>query len=55
MKIIEKFLLIKSIVSSSKTHIVNGSGVDINKYNFTQIPQSNLSFLLVSRLLGEKV
>ena len=28
--------------------------VDINKYNFTQIPESNLSFLLVSRLLGEK-
>ena len=44
----------KNIISRSKTHIVNGSGVDINKFNFTQIPESNLSFLLVSRLLGEK-
>ena len=49
-----KIFIEKSIVSSEKTHIVDGSGVDINKYNFTQIPESNLSFLLVSRLLGEK-
>ena len=49
-----KIFIDKNIVSPSKTHIVNGSGVDINKYNFTQIPESNLSFLLVSRLLGEK-
>ena len=49
-----KIFIEKSIVSSEKTHIVNGSGVDINKYNFTQIPESNFSFLLVSRLLGEK-
>jgi len=49
-----KIFIDKNIVSPSKTRIVNGSGVDINKYNFTQIPESNLSFLLVSRLLGEK-
>ena len=49
-----KTFIDKNIVSPSKTHIVNGSGVDINKYNFTQISESNLSFLLVSRLLGEK-
>ena len=49
-----KIFIDKNIVSPSKTHIVNGSGVDINKYYFTQIPESNLSFLLVSRLLGEK-
>lgn len=49
-----KIFIDKNIVSSSKTHIVNGSGVDINKYNFTQMSESNLSFLLVSRLLGEK-
>ena len=49
-----KIFIEKSIVSPAKTHIVNGSGVDINKYNFTQLPESNLSFLLVSRLLGEK-
>ena len=49
-----KIFIDNSIVSPSKTHIVNGSGVDINKYYFTHIPESNLSFLLVSRLLGEK-
>jgi len=49
-----KIFIDKNIVSYSKTHIVNGSGVDINKFNFTQLPESNLSFLLVSRLLGEK-
>ena len=49
-----KIFIDKNIVSPSKTHIVNGSGVDINKYHFTQIPESNLNFLLVSRLLGEK-
>jgi len=49
-----KIFIDKNIVTASKTHIVNGSGVDINKYTFTQISESNLSFLLVSRLLGEK-
>jgi len=49
-----KIFIDNSIVSPSKTYIVNGSGVDINKYYFTHIPESNLSFLLVSRLLGEK-
>jgi len=49
-----KIFIDKNIVAPSKTHIVNGSGVDINKYTFTKIPESNMSFLLVSRLLGEK-
>ncbi len=49
-----KIFIDKNIVTPSKTHIVNGSGVDINKYTLAQIPESNLSFLLVSRLLGEK-
>jgi glycosyltransferase involved in cell wall biosynthesis len=49
-----KIFIDKNIVTPSKTHIVNGSGVDINKYTFTKIPESKLSFLLVSRLLGEK-
>ena len=44
----------KGIVNSAKTHIVNGSGVDIEKYNFSKQPNSDVSFLLVSRLLGEK-
>ena len=44
----------KGIVSKNKTHIVNGSGVDIKKYSFTELPKTNVNFLLVSRLLGEK-
>ena len=42
------------IISKSKTHVVNGSGVDIDKYSFTKLPESNINFLLVSRLLAEK-
>lgn len=42
------------IVSKSKTHVVNGSGVDIKKFSFKKIPETNINFLLVSRLLGEK-
>jgi glycosyltransferase involved in cell wall biosynthesis len=42
------------IVSRSKTYIVNGSGVDIKKYSFTKQPDTDFSFLLVSRLLSEK-
>ena len=44
----------KRIVPGSKTHIVNGSGVDIKKYSVTELPESHVSFLCVSRLLGEK-
>ena len=44
----------KGIVNPSKTHIVDGSGVDIEKYNFSKQPNTDVSFLLVSRLLGEK-
>ena len=44
----------KGIVPKQKTHIVNGSGVDINKFSFTELPKTNVSFLLVARLLGEK-
>jgi glycosyltransferase involved in cell wall biosynthesis len=42
------------IVPKSKTHIVNGSGVDIKKFSFSEQPKTNISFLLVARLLGEK-
>ena len=48
-------LFIKNgIVNPTKTHIVDGSGVDIEKYNFSKQPDTDVSFLLVSRLLGEK-
>lgn len=44
----------KGIVSRSKTHVVNGSGVDIKKYSVTEFPEAHIRFLCVSRLLGEK-
>ena len=44
----------KGIVPKSKTHLVNGSGVDIKKYSLSELPNSSISFLLVARLLGEK-
>ena len=44
----------KGIVPKSKTHIVNGSGVDIKKFSFSDQPNTDISFLLVARLLGEK-
>ena len=44
----------KGIVPRSKTHIVNGSGVDIKKYSVTKFPKAHVSFLCISRLLSEK-
>jgi len=44
----------KGIVSRSKTYIVNGSGVDIKRYSVAEFPETDVSFLCVSRLLGEK-
>lgn len=44
----------KGIVPSSKTYLVDGSGVDIKKFDFTERPKTYISFLLISRLLGEK-
>jgi len=44
----------KGIVPRSKTYVVNGSGVDIKKYSVSEFPEAHVSFLCVSRLLGEK-
>lgn len=44
----------KGIVSKSKTYVVNGSGVDIEKFNLAPIPKGDISFLCIARLLGEK-
>ena len=44
----------KGIVPKSKTYIVNGSGVNIEKFSFSKQPDTHISFLLVARLLGEK-
>jgi glycosyltransferase involved in cell wall biosynthesis len=44
----------KGIVPISKTHIVNGSGVNIKKYSVVGFPKGNIRFLCIARLLGEK-
>ena len=44
----------KGIVELSKTHVVNGSGVDLEKYNVESLPRGGIKFLCLSRLLGEK-
>jgi len=44
----------KGIVSFSKTYVVNGSGVDITKFNVERFPKNTIRFLCISRLLGEK-
>jgi glycosyltransferase involved in cell wall biosynthesis len=44
----------KGIVELSKTYVVNGSGVDLEKYNVENLPRGGIKFLCLSRLLGEK-
>ena len=44
----------KGIVPKSKTHLVNGSGVNIESFNFVTLPKSIISFLCVARLKGDK-
>ena len=44
----------KGIVPRSKTHLVNGSGVDIEKFNIEVYPKGSVNFLCISRLLTEK-
>ncbi len=43
----------KRLVSLEKTHIVNGSGVNLNNFYETGFP-SNITFLMISRLLYSK-
>ena len=42
------------IVPISKTHLVNGSGVDVEKFYVAKFPKDNINFLCVSRLKGDK-
>jgi len=44
----------KGIIPRSKTHLVNGSGVDIKKFDVVTFPKDNIHFLCISRLLTEK-
>lgn len=50
----DRELFIKlGLVQPNKTEIVNGSGVDLNRYEFSILP-NNATFLFVGRLLKEK-
>jgi glycosyltransferase involved in cell wall biosynthesis len=48
------FFVKEGIVPRSKTHLVNGSGVDIEKFNVVSFPKNDVHFLCISRLLSEK-
>lgn len=44
----------KGIIPSFKAHVVNGSGVDLEKFSVKKFPNGNMKFLCISRLLKEK-
>tara|TARA_R110002167_G_scaffold168531_9_gene366302 strand:+ start:232 stop:1341 length:1110 start_codon:yes stop_codon:yes gene_type:complete len=44
----------RNIVSSEKCHVVNGSGVNISSFQYKAIPDGEMAFLCVARLLKEK-
>ena len=44
----------RGIVSPSKAYIVNGSGVDVKKFNISKFRSDKFNFLCLARLLGEK-
>ena len=51
------FFLNKKIIKFQKNQVINGSGVDINLYPYTQLPKkinSNLIFSFISRLIIDK-
>jgi len=44
----------RGIVERTRTDVVNGSGVDVLRFSPTPLPQGNIVFLTIARLLGEK-
>jgi glycosyltransferase involved in cell wall biosynthesis len=43
------------ILSDSKPSVVvNGSGIDVDSFNLSPIPEGKVNFLLIARLLGDK-
>ncbi|OED36850.1 hypothetical protein AB833_25930 [Chromatiales bacterium (ex Bugula neritina AB1)] len=48
------FFVDNHLTSNSKTHRVNGSGVDLRKYSSTNTPTDPFVFLTVGRLLASK-
>ena len=41
-------------LSSSEVIVINGSGVDLKKFTFSEVPKSNPTVLMASRLLISK-
>ncbi len=48
------YFINNNIVNKQKKIIIPGSGVNLKKYSFSNIPKSPIKFLMVSRLLYEK-
>ena len=44
----------KGIAPRSKAHLVNGSGVDVEKFNVATFPKGSINFLCIARLKGDK-
>lgn len=50
----ELFLTKKILPENIPSIVTNGSGVDVDKFPFTEIPRNNMQFLLIARLLKAK-
>lgn len=46
--------LARRIVNASKCHVVSGSGVSVDYFDYKGLPEPPISFLLIARLLNEK-
>jgi len=51
---VTEFLRLNLIPADLPTHVVNGSGVDINAFSPVPLPTGPVQFLLIARLLGDK-
>jgi len=48
------FKKLKLVAKDQETHMVNGSGVNVEKYQFSQPPTEPFRFLLIGRVIPEK-
>jgi glycosyltransferase involved in cell wall biosynthesis len=44
----------RKIVDAGKCHVVSGSGINLQRFEFFPLPSGDPHFLLIARLLGEK-
>ena len=50
----QQLFLSKGLLNNTPSVIVNGSGVDLNHYITQPLPKTNIVFLMLARLLGDK-